>query len=186
MDYSYIKNFEVNLEIQVHSYINSLESILKTAFGDNARLRGLFRRILSHRDVPDLKEFGINESLIEHSNASFQAQNVVELKKEDEKKDNVTALEVYNRFQILIDNVIKNYQKRYDALNSTFKNLPKSSFPYQFNSFGLFLKANTKSDSLVKWYVLDTCWHEVEPRYKLRELKNKPELLKFLQQAIKK
>eukprot|EP00331_Platyophrya_macrostoma_P026999 CAMPEP_0176452540 /NCGR_PEP_ID=MMETSP0127-20121128/28602_1 /TAXON_ID=938130 /ORGANISM="Platyophrya macrostoma, Strain WH" /LENGTH=1000 /DNA_ID=CAMNT_0017841025 /DNA_START=38 /DNA_END=3040 /DNA_ORIENTATION=- len=90
------------------------------------------------------------------------------------------------RFQTFMKNISEAYQTRYDILLSTFNSIGKGAFPFHINSFGLFLKSEIKSDSMIKWYVLDTCLQEINPnfKFKLKELKNQPKLLKILQNSI--
>ena len=90
------------------------------------------------------------------------------------------------RFQTFMKNVTENYQTRLDTINSIYNTVARGPMPYYINSFGLFLKHEAKSDYLLKWYILDTCLQDTDPnnKFKLRELKNQPKLLKILQNSL--
>lgn len=94
-------------------------------------------------------------------------------------------LEEY-RFHTFMKRISENYESRLDTLNAAYSSGSKQQMPFYINSFGLFLKNEIKTDYLLKWYVLDTCLQETNPnfKFKLRELKNQPRLLKILQTTI--
>ena len=60
----------------------------------------------------------------------------------------------------------------------------KNDLPSEYNSFGLFLKADPLNDKILKWYILDITLHDANNKFKLRELKNSPRLLKILENRI--
>lgn len=143
------------------------------------------------RELEQIKSYKENNKDVEdeypvpkqHYNAFIKEKLRIEVDQDNTKFHE--EIQEY-RFQTFMKNISEAYQTRYDVLLSTFNSLGKSTFPYQINSFGLFLKSEIKSDTLIKWYVLDTCLQEINPdfKYKLRELKNQPKLLKILQNSI--
>ena len=90
------------------------------------------------------------------------------------------------RFQMLMRRLTNSYEARLDNLNSSLSIGLKQHMTYYINSFGLFLKNEMKNDDLLKWYVLDTCLQEgyQNLKFKLRDLKNQPRLLRILQSTV--
>jgi len=60
----------------------------------------------------------------------------------------------------------------------------KNSLPPEYNSFSLYLKADSHNEKILKWYILDTTLQESEHKFRLRDLKNSPRLLKILENRI--
>ena len=60
----------------------------------------------------------------------------------------------------------------------------KKDLPAEYNSFGLFLKIDSLNDKILKWYILDTTLHDAKNKFKLRDLRNSPRLLKMLENRI--
>lgn len=116
---------------------------------------------------------------------SFLKEKLLKEVDQDNKKFH-DEIEEY-RFQTFMKNVTENYQTRLDILNCTINSASsKQSLPFYINSFGLFLRNEYRADQVLKWYVLDTCLQETDANFKikLRELKNQPKLLKFLQNSL--
>lgn len=89
------------------------------------------------------------------------------------------------RFQTFLKNIMETYQTRIDTLISISNSVGSQTMPYHINSFGTYL-IHQKSERLLRWYVLDTCLQDTNPsaRFKLRELKGQPRLLKSLQSSL--
>ena len=195
--YSFIRNQDDTWmrynDIQVSE--EKEEQVFKEAIGGLNHISAYCLVYTSQKAIDRELEQSKKNAQVEANNANefvVPKQHYINLLKEklrtEVELDNMKfheEIEEY-RFQTFMKKIVETYQTRYDILLSTFNSIEKQSFPHYINSFGLYLKNEIKSDPFIKWYVLDTSLQDTSPnaKFKLRELKSQPKLLKILQNSI--